>query len=161
MGSNIEAFFETRFEAILKPPGRLLASVLGAFWARFWSPGRDQRFLPKLSPHCSGSMIFRVPGASKNAPRCLRKGLRPAAWLQEGLGRLLGSILARFWPPFWRQNGLRDRLKTTLNKVQMYTSLSIPCSTLIFTPPESMTEVMTRNVYLPKHSMLVPHFHTT
>ena len=47
-------------------------------------------------------MIFRVPGASKNAPRCLRKGLRPAAWLQEGLGRLLGSILARFWPPFWR-----------------------------------------------------------
>ena len=44
---------------------------------------------------------------------------------------------------------------------KMYTSLSIPCSTLIFTPPESMTEVMTRNVYLPKHSMLVPHFHTT
>ena len=33
MGSNIEAFFETRFEAILKPPGRLLASILGAFWA--------------------------------------------------------------------------------------------------------------------------------
>ena len=33
MGSNIEAFFETRFEAILKPPGRLLASMLGAFWA--------------------------------------------------------------------------------------------------------------------------------
>ena len=29
MGSNIEAFFETRFEAILKPPGRLLASILG------------------------------------------------------------------------------------------------------------------------------------
>ena len=25
MGSNIEAFFETRFEAFLKPPGRLLA----------------------------------------------------------------------------------------------------------------------------------------
>ena len=33
MGANIEAFFETRFEAILKPPGRLLASILGAFWA--------------------------------------------------------------------------------------------------------------------------------
>ena len=33
MGSNIEAFFETRFEAILKPPGRLLASIWGAFWA--------------------------------------------------------------------------------------------------------------------------------
>ena len=33
IGSNIEAFFETRFEAILKPPGRLLASILGAFWA--------------------------------------------------------------------------------------------------------------------------------
>ena len=33
MGSNIEAFFETRFEAFLKPPGRLLASILGAFWA--------------------------------------------------------------------------------------------------------------------------------
>ena len=33
MGSKIEAFFETRFEAILKPPGRLLASILGAFWA--------------------------------------------------------------------------------------------------------------------------------
>ena len=32
-GSNIEAFFETRFEAFLKPPGRLLASILGAFWA--------------------------------------------------------------------------------------------------------------------------------
>ena len=31
MGSNIEAFFETRFEAILKTPGRLLASILGAF----------------------------------------------------------------------------------------------------------------------------------
>ena len=31
--SNIEAFFETRFEAFLKPPGRLLASILGAFWA--------------------------------------------------------------------------------------------------------------------------------
>ena len=27
MGSDIEAFFETRFEAILKPPGRLLASI--------------------------------------------------------------------------------------------------------------------------------------
>ena len=39
MGSNIEAFFEAPFEAILKPPGRLLASILGAFWA-----GRDQRF---------------------------------------------------------------------------------------------------------------------
>ena len=33
MGSNIEAFFGTRFAAILKPPGRLLASILGAFWA--------------------------------------------------------------------------------------------------------------------------------
>ena len=33
MGSQIEAFFETRFEAFLKPPGRLLASILGAFWA--------------------------------------------------------------------------------------------------------------------------------
>ena len=30
---KIEAFFETRFEANLKPPGRLLASILGAFWA--------------------------------------------------------------------------------------------------------------------------------
>ena len=43
----------------------------------------------------------------------------------------------------------------------MYTPLSIPCSSLIFIPPESMTEVMTINVYPPKHSMLVPHFHTT
>ena len=33
MGSNIEAFFETRLEAILKPPGRLLALILEAFWA--------------------------------------------------------------------------------------------------------------------------------
>ena len=33
MGSKIEAFFETRFEAFLKPPGRLLVSILGAFWA--------------------------------------------------------------------------------------------------------------------------------
>ena len=33
MGSKIEAFFETRFEAILKPPVRLLVSILGAFWA--------------------------------------------------------------------------------------------------------------------------------
>ena len=33
MVSNIEAFFETRFEAILKPPGRLLASIWGAFWS--------------------------------------------------------------------------------------------------------------------------------
>ena len=33
MGSKIEAFFETRFEAFLKPPGRRLASILGAFWA--------------------------------------------------------------------------------------------------------------------------------
>ena len=33
MGSEIEAFFPTRFEAFLKPPGRLLASILGAFWA--------------------------------------------------------------------------------------------------------------------------------
>ena len=33
MGSKFEAFFATRFEAILKPPGRLLASILGAFWA--------------------------------------------------------------------------------------------------------------------------------
>ena len=44
MGSNIEAFFETRFEAILKPPGRVLGSILGGCWARFWSPGRGQRF---------------------------------------------------------------------------------------------------------------------
>ena len=33
MGSKIEAFFGTRFEAFLKRPGRLLASILGAFWA--------------------------------------------------------------------------------------------------------------------------------
>ena len=33
MGSKIEAFFETRFEAFLKAPGRLLGSTLGAFWA--------------------------------------------------------------------------------------------------------------------------------
>ena len=33
MASNIDAFFETRFEAILKPPERLLASMLGALWA--------------------------------------------------------------------------------------------------------------------------------
>ncbi len=33
MGSKIEAYFEMRFEASLKPPGRLLASILGAFWA--------------------------------------------------------------------------------------------------------------------------------
>ena len=33
MGSKIEAFFETRFEAFLKAPGSLLASILGAFWA--------------------------------------------------------------------------------------------------------------------------------
>ena len=32
MGASIEAFFPTRFEAFLKPPGRLLASILGAFW---------------------------------------------------------------------------------------------------------------------------------
>ena len=43
----------------------------------------------------------------------------------------------------------------------MYASLSIPCSALSFTLPESMTEVMTKNVYLPKHSMLDPHLHTT
>ena len=44
---------------------------------------------------------------------------------------------------------------------EMYTPLSIVCSSLIFTPPESMTEVMTINVYPPKHSMLDTHFHTT
>ena len=33
MGSKLDVFFETRFEAFLKPPGRLLASILGAFWA--------------------------------------------------------------------------------------------------------------------------------
>ena len=33
MGSEIEAFFGTRFEAFLKAPGRLLASILEAFWA--------------------------------------------------------------------------------------------------------------------------------
>ena len=33
MGSNIEAFFETRVEAILKPPGRLLTKIMGTFWA--------------------------------------------------------------------------------------------------------------------------------
>ena len=31
MGSKTEAFFGTRFEAFLKPPGRLLAPILGAF----------------------------------------------------------------------------------------------------------------------------------
>ena len=36
--------------------------------------------------------------------------------------------------------------------------LSIPCPTLIFTPSESMTEVMARTVYLPKHAMLDTHF---
>ena len=33
MESKIEAFFETCFEAFLKAPGRLLAYILGAFWA--------------------------------------------------------------------------------------------------------------------------------
>ena len=35
-------FFDTRFEALLKPPGRLLGLILGGFWARFWTAGRDQ-----------------------------------------------------------------------------------------------------------------------
>ena len=43
----------------------------------------------------------------------------------------------------------------------MYTPLSIPCSSLICKPPKNMTEVMTTNVYPPKHSMLVSHFQTT
>ena len=34
-------------------------------------------------------------------------------------------------------------------------------SSYSITLPESMTEVMTTNVYPPKHSMLDPHFHTT
>ena len=32
--AKVEAFFDTRFEALLKPPG--------GFWARFWTAGRDQ-----------------------------------------------------------------------------------------------------------------------
>ena len=44
MGSKIEAFFGTRFEALLKPPGRLLGLILGGFWARFWTAGRELRF---------------------------------------------------------------------------------------------------------------------
>ena len=44
MGSNIEAFFETRFEAFLKPPGRLLASILGAFGLDFGAPGAISDF---------------------------------------------------------------------------------------------------------------------
>ena len=42
--SKVEAFFDTRFEALLKPPERLLGLILGGFWARFWTAGRDQRF---------------------------------------------------------------------------------------------------------------------
>ena len=40
--SKVEAFFDTRFEALLKPPGRLLGLILGGFWARCWTAGRDQ-----------------------------------------------------------------------------------------------------------------------
>ena len=47
VGSKIEAFFETRFEAFLKPPGRLLASILGAFWLDFGAPGASCYFLQK------------------------------------------------------------------------------------------------------------------
>ena len=33
IGAKIEAFFETRFAVIWKLPGKLLALILGAFWA--------------------------------------------------------------------------------------------------------------------------------
>ena len=99
MGFNIEACVETRFEAFLKPPGRLLALILGACWARFWSPGRVMLFSTKMAPRYSESMIFRE--RSKNEPKWRPKWLPAATRLQECLGRLLGSILARFWPPFW------------------------------------------------------------
>ena len=88
IGAEIEAFLETAFEAIWTPPRRFLASI----WARFWSPGRVMLFSTKIAPRYSESTIFRVQP----------KWLPAATRLQERLGRLLGSILARFWPPFWR-----------------------------------------------------------
>ena len=57
----------------------------------------------------------------------------------------------------FQTTGKYDRI----DDVKCLPPLSMPCSSLIFKPPESMTEVMKWNVYPPKHSMLVSHFQTT
>ena len=41
-------------------------------------------------------MIFEVPGGPKTTPKELPKQLPAASWLQEGLGRVSGSILEHF-----------------------------------------------------------------
>ena len=50
MGSNIEAFFETRFEAILKPPGRLFGLDVGSLLGLILEPRARSAILAKIEP---------------------------------------------------------------------------------------------------------------
>ena len=89
MGSNIEAFFETRFEAILKPPGRLLASILGA-------PGATGHFCKKWHRATARARFLGVPEVQK--------------WT-----KMEANMASRFWPPFWTLFGPLEPLKIVLS----------------------------------------------
>ena len=91
--AKIEAFFERRFEAIWKPPGRLLGSILGGFWARFWSPGRVMLFSTKIAPRYSESTIFR----GSRGPKMNQNGGQNCFQRQPGSKSVLEGSWARFW----------------------------------------------------------------
>ena len=93
MVSKIEAFFETRFEAFLKPPGRLLASILGAFWAPFGRPGRVMLFSTKIAARYSESTIFWV----SRGPKRDQNGGQNGFQRQPGSKSVLEGAQARFW----------------------------------------------------------------
>ena len=59
-------------------------------------------FSTKIAPRYSESTIFRGSRGPKMSQEWRPKLLPAATRLQERLGRLLGSICARFSPPFWR-----------------------------------------------------------
>ena len=60
-------------------------------------------------------MIFEVPGGPKTTPKELPKQLPAATWLQEGLGRVSGSILEHFRLHFGSPNRLKSIPKNKLN----------------------------------------------
>ena len=110
ISTEITAVLKTAFEAIWTAPGRLWASILDQNGFDFEPPGAVSVFTsPKLSPHRGGSTIFEVAGA----PKRLRKTPPKQNCLQERLGRLLGSVWHRFWPPIltlkssWKAIGKR------------------------------------------------------
>ena len=72
----------------------------------------------------------------------------------------LSSVVCRLSPVVCQLSSVVCPLSSVVCPLSSVLCRLSPCSSF-FIPPERLTAVMTRNVYPPKHSMLVPDFHPT